>query len=412
MLLGLFSDSHLGFKGEDRYDESFARFKESVELFKKHKVDYILHAGDLFDEAVPEQEVWLKTFECWTSNNGALCDLTRTYLGTEKKASCKGIPIIAIHGTHEFRGKDFANALDILEESNCLIHVHAGYCCLQKDGEKVFVHGMGGVPEKNAKAALEKYSPKPIQNHRNILLLHQSFTEFLPFDDDSVASLSLTDLPNGFDLIINGHLHWTQEQNLSEGKRFLLTGSAIFTQMKNLEAKMPKGVYLLETKSMKLTFIPFEHQRKLFYEKFSFKDAKPEEVVAEVNSKVESFLAHQKFELKPLVRLKLTGTLAKGFSQSDIILDFSKYGGKAVFSVSKNLDMGSFQKKIEHLKEEQLGKKSIIELGVEVLEKNVEEAGLKGFETRRMFELLSIGENDKAESVLLMKQANPEQRVL
>ena len=37
--------------------------------------------------------------------------------------------------------------------------------------------------------------------------------------------------------------------------------------MKNLEAKTPKGIYLLETKEMKLTFVPFEHQRKLFYKK-------------------------------------------------------------------------------------------------------------------------------------------------
>ena len=57
----------------------------------------------------------------------------------------------------------------------------------------------------------------------------------MPFDEDeSIASLSLADLPNGFDLIIDGHLHWTNEQKL-EGKRFLLTGSTIFTQMKNLE---------------------------------------------------------------------------------------------------------------------------------------------------------------------------------
>ncbi|MEI7960836.1 MAG: metallophosphoesterase [archaeon] len=403
MLLGLFSDSHLGFKGEDRYEESFARFKESLELFKKLKVDYILHAGDLFDDAVPEQEVWLKTFECWGANNGSLSELTRTYLGTEKKANCKGIPIIAIHGTHEFRGKDFANALDILEESNCLVHVHAGHCCLEKNGEKVYVHGMGGVPEKNAKAALEKYAPKPIHNHRNILLLHQSFTEFLPFDDDSIASLSLTDLPNGFDLIINGHLHWTQEQDLGN-KRFLLTGSAIFTQMKKLEANMPKGIYLLETKEMKLTFVPFEHQRKLFYEKMNFKSAKPDDVMVVVNEKVDSLLKHANFELRPLVRLKLTGTLAKGFSQSDVSLDFSKYAKSAVFSIQKSFVIENFQKKIEHLKEAQLEKKSVVDLGVELLEKNVDEAGLKNFETRRIFDLLSIGENEKAEVVLLANE--------
>ena len=83
MLIGIFSDSHLGFKGEDRYEESFARFKESIQVFKKHKVDFILHAGDLFDEAVPDQETWLKSFEAFAENNGRLATLIRTYAGRE-----------------------------------------------------------------------------------------------------------------------------------------------------------------------------------------------------------------------------------------------------------------------------------------------------------------------------------------
>ncbi len=419
MLLGIFSDSHLGFLGEDRFEEAFSRFKESIDIFHEKKVDFILHAGDLFDAAVPEQEVWLKTFEAFSHNTGAskiasdftgyaksnvlhgyFSTLTKTYFEKEFKVSVKGIPIIAIHGTHEFRGKDFANALDVLEESHCLVHLHAGYCVLEKEGEKVFIHGMGGVPEKHAKEALLKYSPTPIKGHTNLLLLHQSFTDFLPFDDDSIASLSLTDLPHGFDLIINGHLHWTDEQDLN-GKRFLLTGSSIFTQMKKLEAKKEKGVFLFETNSKKLVFIPFPVQRKLFYEKIEFKGARPDEIITKVNSLVDSYLINAIFKIKPLIRLKLTGTLAKGFNQSDVVLDFSRYKDNAVFSVSKNFELVNFQKKIDGLKEMHSSKKSVLDLGIDILEKNVLEAGLKNFDTRRIFDLLSSGENEKVEEVLL-----------
>ncbi len=404
MLLGIFSDSHLGFKGDDRYEESFLRFKESIQIFKQNKVDYLLHAGDLFDEAVPDQEVWLKTFDCFAENNGSLCEIKKKEFSKDGLAHVKGTPIIAIHGTHEFRGKDFANALDVLEKSNCLVHLHAGCVELEKDGEKVYVHGLGGVPEKNAKAVLEKYSPKPISLHTNILLLHQSFTEFLPFDDDSIASLSLTDLPSGFDLIVDGHLHWRDEQDLG-GKRFLLTGSSIFTQMKNLESERDKGVFLFETKTKKLTFVPFKNQRKLFYSRITFDNAKPEEVMEKVSTHVREILKDS-FELKPLIRFKLVGSLAKGFSQSDISFNFSEFEKTAVFSLSKNFSVDSFKKKIEHLKEAQLEKKSVIDVGVDLLEKNVEEAGLKEFDTRRMFDLLSIGENEKAEIVLLNKKSD------
>ena len=396
MLLGIFSDSHLGFGSLDRYEEAFNRFDESIKIFKDKSVDYILHAGDLFDHSTPTQEVWHKTMECFNKNDSRLSNLTKKEINKEKEVEVKGIPIIAIHGTHEHRGKDFSNALDVLEEANCLLHLHAGYVELEKNGEKVCIHGLGGVPEKMALQVLQKYNPKPIPNTANLLLLHQSFKEFLPFEDDAIATLSLADLPEGFDLIINGHLHWTNEQKIGD-KRFLLTGSSIFTQMKKLEGEKEKGVFIFDTKTKELEFIPFAEQRKLFYNKLKFDDAKPEAIIAKVNEVIASIPLEQK--LKPLVRLKLVGTIAKGFAQKDI--SFSLPEDKAIFSVTKNFELSAFKKKISELKELQKEKKGVIELGIDILEKNVEEANLEGFDTRRIFELLSQGEVEKAEIVLL-----------
>ncbi len=404
MLVGIFSDTHLGFGSDDRFDEAFIRFKEALNFFKEKKVDVILHAGDLFDEAVPSQEVWLKTFDCFAQNNDLFASYTKNTLAGPGVVGCKGIPIVAIHGTHEHRGKDFANALDVLEQSNCLIHLHASNIVFEKSGEKLVIHGLGGVPEKHAKEVLLKYSPKPVPAATNILLLHQSFKEFLPFDeDDNIATLSLGDLPNDFDLIIDGHLHWVDEQKV-EGKRFLLTGSTIFTQMKNLESKKQKGVFLFNSVTKKLDFVPFLIQRKLFYNKLVFDNAKPDEVLTKVDEIVsEVFL--QKFEIKPLVRLKIGGSLAKGFSSSDINIDLSNFSDRAIFSVSKNFSTESFQKKIESLKDAQQQKKGVVDIGVELLEKNVEESGLKNFDARRMFDLLSVGEVEKAEKVILAESA-------
>ncbi len=401
MLIGIFSDTHLGYGSDDRFSESFSRFKEAINLFKEKKVDLILHAGDLFDEATPSQEVWLKTYECFSQNNGASKEFKKNTINGEMRVFAKGIPIVAIHGTHEHRGKDFANALDILEESNCLIHIHAGNIIFENEvcgkKEKVVIHGMGGVPEKHAREVLEKYHPKPVLGATNVILFHQSFKEFLPFDDDMIASLSLADLPSGFDLIINGHLHWVDEQVIGD-KRFLLTGSSIFTQMKNLESKKEKGVFFFDTATKKLDFVPYKIQRKLFYEKFTFNSATPEQVKKVVEEKVNSFLL-EKFELSPLIRLKITGSLAKGFSQSDVSFSFPE--GRAIFSVSKELVVEDFKKKMLELKDLQNQKKGVLDLGVALLEKNVEEANLKDFDTVRFFELLSIGDLETTEKVLL-----------
>jgi len=396
MLLGIFSDTHLGYGDDARYKEAFDRFDESIDFFKEKNTDYILHAGDLFDHAIPTQEVWHKTMKCFNKNSSKLTTLSKTYLDKKIDVKVKGIPIIAIHGTHEFRGKDFSNALAVLEEANCLLHLHAGNVKLSKDDEEVYIHGMGGVPEKHAKMVLQKYSPKPMGGKTNVLLLHQSFKEFLPFDDESIASLSLSDLPEGFDLIIDGHLHWTNEQN-TNGKRFLLTGSTIFTQMKKLESKKGKGCFLFDTKTKKLDFFPFKHQRKLFYEKIKFNNSQPEEVVSAVNQKMNEIFSNE-FELLPLVRFNLVGTLAKGFSQKDVKLELPL--DKAIFSVTKKFESALFKKQIDNLKELQKEKKGVIELGINILEKNVEEAKLN-IDTRRVFDLLSNGEIDKAESVLL-----------
>ena len=177
----------------------------------------------------------------------------------------------------------------------------------------------------------------------------------------------------------------------------MLTGSSIFTQMKKLEGEKEKGVFLFDTKTKELEFIPFAQQRKLFYNKLKFDDAKPEAIIAKVNEVIASIPLEQK--LKPLVRLKLVGTIAKGFAQKDI--SFSLPEDKAIFSVTKNFELSAFKKKISELKELQKEKKGVIELGIDILEKNVEEANLEGFDTRRIFELLSQGEVEKAESVLL-----------
>jgi DNA repair protein SbcD/Mre11 len=397
MLLGIFSDTHLGFGNDDRKEEAFDRFKESIEMFKQNKVDFILHAGDLFDHAVPDQETWLKTFDCFEKNSGNLKEIKKVNKGEEKRVLLKGIPIIAIHGTHEHRGKDFANAIDVLEKSNCLCHVHNGFAILEKESEKVFIHGIGGVPEKFAKKVLTAVDPKPFKNHCNILLLHQSFIDFLPFDDENIATLSLSDLPNGFDFIINGHLHWVSEQKIDD-KNFLLCGSTIFTQMKSLESKNGKGIFLFDTVSKKLDFVPFKIQRKLFYEKIKFDNATPQQVVDKVNSILEKIFLNT-FELKPLIRLKLVGSVAKGFTQKDIFLSLPE--DKAIFSVTKKFESESFKKNINSLKELQSQKKSIIDFGLTMLEKNVEDAGMENFKVRDVFELLSENELEKTEAFLL-----------
>jgi len=92
-----------------------------------------------------------------------------------------------------------------------------------------------------------------------------------------------------------------------------------------------------------LWFVHYKIQRKLFYEKINFTNATPEEIKKVVEEKINSFLVNE-FEIKPLIRLKIVGSLAKGFSQKDVFFVLPE--DKAIFSVSKELVVEDFKKKM------------------------------------------------------------------
>ena len=408
MNIGIFSDTHLGFlEGTEREQESFDNCKQAIEIFIKEKVDAILLLGDVFHINVPSQETLFKAFQLFSltkSQANSNLSILRVKNSKEEKINFSGIPIIAIHGTHEHRARDYRNVLDIFHETGHIVYIHAGYALLDNGKEKLAVHGIGGIPEKHALDAFKAWNPKPVKGARNVLLFHQSFKEFLPFDDPMIATLSLDDMPRDFDLIINGHLHWSNELKLGDKTTFLLTGSTVMTQMKKLEAEKPKGVHFYDTLTGRLSFIPLPVQRKLFYHKIEFKDSTPKQILDELAKAIETDLK-QKLELKPMLRLKLHGTLAKGYTNADVDLSEieRKYGEKTIMSLEKNFETISFKKKIEELRHLQQSKKSISAIGLDILEKNLDEASFKReFDARRLFEVLTTEkELDKAMAIVL-----------
>ena len=114
---------------------------------------------------------------------------------------------------------------------------------------------MTGVPEKYAKDyLLEKFNPKAISGYYNILMIHQSIVEYLPFEDEMIATISLSDLPSDFDLIVNGHLHWSSIVDLPQGSKFLLPGSTVTTQIKKKKLKSQKVILFLIQTPRNLSF--------------------------------------------------------------------------------------------------------------------------------------------------------------
>lgn len=413
MKIAIFSDTHLGFdeKGE-RETESFENALKAFEIAFNEKADLILLAGDLFDADVPSQETLLKAFKVFSNAKrlGRKAFLKKNVKGKIEEFESTFVPIISIHGTHEFRGKDCANVLELLDLAGLMLYLHVGFFEVGIGGEKVFVHGLGGVPEKKSLDALKLYNPQPLSGGRNILLLHQSIKEYLPFDDEMTATISLADLPQGFDLIVNGHLHWNALEKI-DSKKFLLAGSTIITQMKKLESEKPKIVTFYDTKTELMHSIELPNQRKLFYEKIKLENATVEEVKNSVENAIQNALAGAEKSLtalKPMIRVKVVGSLARGISTSEISLSQieKKFSEKAILSIDKEFSTIAFREKMEELRKLQHSKKSISSLGLEILQKNLLETQFdKAFDVEKVFELLSESKIDEALNEISAKKA-------
>lgn len=409
MRFAVISDLHLGFaRGTERESDAFLQAKQALEIAVGEKVDCILMPGDLFDDSIPRQEVWHEVFQLLSIPLNAEKSKVRIVFKarneTEKGFKFDGIPVIALHGTHEFRGKDFKNALEVLHSANFLLHLHSASAIVEKNDERVCVQGLSGIPEKKALDALRLWNPKPLPDCKNVLMLHQSIKEFLPTDDEMSATISLADLPKGFDLIVNGHLHWSDERKINSGTSLLIPGSTVITQCKKLESEKPKGFFVFDSLKNTCEFFEIPLQRRLYYHKIKFENCTPEQALKQLKEVIEKDLQNSEGKLAPLIRLKCTGVLAKGFQASDIsftVLE-EKFKGKAVLSLEKDFETESFKKTIAELREQQKQKKSISQVGLELLETNLQETQFNNaFDCRRVFDLLAEGSFEKAIQVIL-----------
>lgn len=413
MKLAFVSDTHFGFaQGGVRDRDAFNQAWQAMKAAVASQPDAIIMPGDLFDGEIPTPESWHDAFTVFKESLSSPFDpkVNVTYCknGESKSCSYQGVPVIALHGTHDYRSKEFKNAMDILETAGFMIHVHAGHVLLEKNAEHVGVFGLSGVPEKKAREVLQLWNPKPLTDAYNVFMFHQSVREFLPTDDEMAVSLSLSDLPMGFDLLVDGHLHWPQVHDLEDGRRFLLCGSTVTTQMKRLESTKPKGWWLLDTKTNQLDFHPIEKQRKLYYHTIKVNDETPDVIVEKVKQAVEKSLQESVGEqLAPMIRVKVSGSLAKGFSPADVNLNLieSEVGEKAVLSLDKRLSSQEFAQNLQHLRSQHAEKKSVTQMGFDLFCQQLLETGFpKNIDVKELFELLEKEELDKAQELLLEKK--------
>ncbi|MCD6371691.1 MAG: metallophosphoesterase family protein [Candidatus Aenigmarchaeota archaeon] len=403
MKIAVLSDFHLGFSvAPDTANDAFENAKEAIERAIEENVDLIIIGGDIFDSRSPNPKTWysvlkLLSFPLKVRNPGIrLVASSKRIDKVVYERTLKHLPIIALHGNHDRNPKGDVNIVEALENAGLLIHLHMDYVEFEKEGERVRIWGMSHVPERFAYEALTDWNPKPIENCINILLLHQNIDPYV-YSFIEKPTIKVSNLPQGFDLIVNGHIHEFSVEKI-DSSLLLMPGSTLVTQFKSTESGKTKGFVVLEISKNKVEykFVELKNSRKFYY--FEIRDLR------NLEEEIRKRLEELKDEKKPIVRFKLIGNVSD-LNENELRKIEKKYREIAIILFSKELYSPELEEKMEILNELKSQEKSIFEKGLSILEKNLKELRFsESFDWEKIFHMLAEDEVENALNLLVERQ--------
>ncbi|MDP3741958.1 MAG: metallophosphoesterase family protein [Candidatus Micrarchaeota archaeon] len=387
MKIAITSDYHLGYS-DDALPQAAMALAKALEV-----ADCIIAAGDLFDVRVPKQEVVNDSIKLFKKHSEEMAAKHNSVKITKGEKTYENNPVIAIPGTHERRTKGLVNVVDLLDSGGMLVNCHNKHVTVEKNDERVAIIGMAGVPEEYAEQVIKAANFTAQPNCFNIFMFHQTLKEVIPM----ASGISLNDLPLGFDLYVNGHIHWRRELKNGD-KTLLIPGSTVITQMRKNEMEK-KGFWLYDTATKHYEYIYID-SRPLFFKEIQVENATGETVKQAVETAVGEILLQNKDEKNrlPLVKIKLRGSLAKGINSSaiDATVLASGFENAEVY-IDKEFDvLETLKEKIELLRKLKTEEKSVAELGIAVLKDKLKRNNFNLEKEEELFSLLSEGEVEKA----------------
>ena len=328
MKLAILSDLHLGY--ERFFDDAYKQASEALEAAASLS-DAIIIPGDIFDNRAPKPEVLAQGINLFRNLSGREWKARTASLEGAKKAYTS-VPILAIPGTHERRSQETENAVQLLSLAGLLVDISEGRAILEKGGDRVAVYGLGGVSDERTREVLEKLNPTPAKEMFNIFVFHQSIYEILPFSKDFIT---FSELPKGFDLYVDGHIHNRIEKTVN-GKPFLIPGSTVLTQLKEAEQD-PKGFFIFDTSTGKYSFNKI-NTRPFTFIRIGITGMSIDKIKTRLYAEVEKAVSGS--SEKPIVRIVLEGKTEKGGIESLDLQEVAKhFETHAIIDISKdNLD--------------------------------------------------------------------------
>ncbi len=357
MKIAIVSDMHLGY---DRFGgDAYGQAKRAIDTAAS-MADAIIIPGDVFDKRVPNPETISQAIMIFKQLQSKEWGVDVSQSSATSKSSAK-VPIVAISGTHERTAIGRDNALHILDLAGLLIDTSETTTIISKGNERVAIFGIGGISEETVVEKLKELQPSPVDGAFNIFMFHQSVYELLPFSENFMR---LDDLPKGFDLYVDGHIHNMVEADV-HGKKLLIPGSTVITQLKDSEQDS-KGFILFDTKDYGYKFISIG-SRRFISMKIDVTGKDREQIQRSINDVISEAIESGD---RPIIRVKLTGELRHGISNSDIGAKgiISKYSNSAYLDIdtSKMRDP-DLEMNIDMVRNAKMNGLSVKERGLEIL---------------------------------------------
>ena len=382
MKLAILSDFHLGY--ERFREDAYMQAREALEEASK-EADVLVMPGDIFDMRNPKPEVLAEAINLFRDLSGKAWNAKVTkYEG--KGENFTNLPIIAIPGTHERRAYGVEDPVDLLALAGLLVDISDGKVFVEKENERICIFGLGGIAEERFKEALREADLRPEENIFNAFIFHQSVHELLPFSSDFIT---LDDLPVGFDLYIDGHIHNKVEME-AHGKPFLIPGSTVLTQLKEGEQEA-KGFFIFDTMTKEYTFREIK-SRKFKLVRIDVEGLEPGRIAERIERNLSSEIKNDDGE-KPIIRVELSGKLMDGFKSIDIDVQsaIKEFKEKAIIEIGKGkVESEQHNAEVESLRRGTLENISIKDFGLSIfIEKLAEKKCDLRTNPRELFDLLS-----------------------
>ncbi|MGC8586703.1 MAG: DNA repair exonuclease [Candidatus Micrarchaeia archaeon] len=388
MKLAILSDFHLGY--ERFFDDAYKQASEALQSAAS-MADALVIPGDIFDNRTPKPEVIAQAVNIFRGLKSANWKAKLVSFDTKnpKRKTYTDLPIIAIPGTHERRSVEEEDAVELLNLAGLLVNVSESTAVIEKSGERVAISGIGGIAEDKLLEELRRLDPKPVPGVFNVFMFHQSIYELMQFNKDF---LKLDELPEGFDLYVDGHIH-SRVETKAHGKPLLIPGSTVLTQLRKEETE--KGFFIFDTSNSTYNFVKI-NARPFFNVDIDVTGKSPEEI----NSAIEDGIKKSaKQGTNPVIRITLSGTIKEGFTQSDMHFNeiIKNHSQEAYIEINRTgVEDTELIRNIEGLRTGSMDNIPVKDLGLGILVESIKNSGYDlRISPAALFEILSSGEKNE-----------------